>query len=61
MELVKMTEKEKRFAEKAKAWYSSKEGQESLKKAVEKAMENNKKFKMRRQIDPETLRRPFTI
>jgi hypothetical protein len=56
-----MTDKEKRYAEKAKAWYSSKKGQDSLKKSVEKASENNRKHKMRRQIDPEVLRKPFTI
>jgi hypothetical protein len=56
-----MTDKEKQYAEKVKAWYSSKEGQDSLKKSVEKALENNRKYKMRRQIDPEVLRKPFTI
>jgi hypothetical protein len=56
-----MTDKEKQFAEKVKAWYSSKEGKESLRKSVGKALAENKKFKMRRQINPEVLRKPFTI
>jgi len=56
-----MTDEEKRFAEKVKTWYSSKEGRESLRKSVEEALAENKKFKMRRQIAPEVLRKPFTI
>lgn len=56
-----MTEKEKQLDDKAKAWFGSKEGAESLKKSLTKAMENSKRFKMCRQIRPEVLRRPFTI
>lgn len=56
-----MTDNEKRLAEKAKKWYSSKEGAESLKKSVEKALENNKKLKMRRYISQEILKNPITI
>jgi hypothetical protein len=58
---AKMTDKEKRLSEKAKKWFSSKEGAESLNKSVEKAVENNRKFKMRRQISPEILKKPITI
>lgn len=56
-----MTDKEKRFAEKVKAWYSSDEGRKSLRESVEKALETNRRLKMRRQINPEVLRKPFTI
>jgi len=56
-----MTDNEKRLAEKAKKWFSSKEEAESLKKSVEKALENNKKLKMRRYISQEILKKPITI
>ncbi len=56
-----MTDKEKRLAKKAKEWYSSKEGRESLKKSVEKALESSKRYKMRRHIKPEILSKPITI
>lgn len=56
-----MTDKEKDLAEKAKQWYSSKDGQESLKKSVEKALENSKRYKMRRNIRPEILSKQITI
>lgn len=57
----KMVDTEKRLAEKAKKWFSSKEGQDSLKKSIEKALENNEKFRKHRHISPEILRKPITI
>ncbi|MCU0288477.1 MAG: hypothetical protein MUF15_19040 [Acidobacteria bacterium] len=56
-----MTDKEKLLAEKARKWYSSKEGRESLRKSIEKALENSEKFKMRRHIRPEILNKSITI
>jgi len=56
-----MTDNEKRLFEKAKKWFGSKEGAESLTKSVEKALENNKKLKMRRHISQEILKKPITI
>jgi hypothetical protein len=56
-----MTDNEKRLAEKAKKWFSSEEGAKSLKKSIEKALENNKKLKMRRYISQEILKKQITI
>ncbi|HLP59942.1 MAG TPA: hypothetical protein VK186_13965 [Candidatus Deferrimicrobium sp.] len=56
-----MTDKEKDLAEKAKKWYSSNEGRESLRKSVEKALEISKEFKKRRYISPDILNKPITI
>jgi hypothetical protein len=56
-----MAEREKDTAEKAREWFTSKEGMESLRRSVERAMKNTEEFKKCRQISPEILRRPFTI
>jgi len=56
-----MAEKEKNLSQKAREWCAGKEGAESLRKSIEKAIKDNEKFKMCRQISPEILRRPFTI
>lgn len=56
-----MADKEKGLAERAREWFSSTEGQESLKKAIERAKENSEKFKRCRQISWEILNTPFTI
>jgi hypothetical protein len=56
-----MADKKKDVGEKAREWFTSKEGKESLKKSVEKAIANIERFKRSRQINPELLRKPFTI
>ena len=56
-----MTENEKRLSEKAKKWFGSKEGADSLKKSIEKALENNRKLRTRRHISQEVLKNPITI
>lgn len=56
-----MDDVSKEAIEKAKDWLNTKEGQESLKKSLQEAAENSRKFTEARYIDPKILREPFTI
>jgi hypothetical protein len=58
---TKMINTEKNLAERAKKWFSSQEGKESLKKAVDRALQNAEIIKKRRQLTPEILKKQFTI
>jgi hypothetical protein len=56
-----MINPEKDLAERARKWFSSQEGKESLKKAVDRAVHNAEIIKKRRQLTPEILKKQFTI
>ncbi|HLP59012.1 MAG TPA: hypothetical protein VK186_09285 [Candidatus Deferrimicrobium sp.] len=56
-----MNKKNKEIVNNAREWLSSSKGQESLKKSLQDALENSKKFNLSRQIDPNILKETFTI
>lgn len=47
--------------EKAKKVFSTSEGQEAFKESIKQALKESEKYKMCREINPEILRKPFTI